>query len=467
MPGVGPQSLCVVDSSTIAQCFPDPNLAAVVAEITTGSAANTNDVLSTYKINRTVQVDAEGKSISDLTGLEYLTNVQRLYLADNNISAVPQISSLTKLTTVDLSGNHITDVTPLDKIVNINSPRFGSHGAELVTLNLANNRISDVTHLKLDNSTISNLVTLNLSGNAITDVTPLAGLYNVTSLNLAGNRVTDLRPFARPNPSDIPLRSLTNLNLSNNGITDANGLQDLTAVNINLAGNHISDSSVFAGKYSGDLNLDGNQISDITPFKTLIRQAPTVGGTVTLSHNRLLDVSPLNDIPDVSSVILTDQDVTLPNAGPVTSLSLTTAKTKCGAYLTPSSITPSSGVYDSASGTVTWRGLSRGTHTVSLTFDDNIPCACTPGVRYNGSITRSVQFVDEPPALHPQGETPAPGATPSGQGPARPGRFANSGSSIVLPAIAAIVALAGAATLIILRTQLRHRPTNAEHAAEQ
>ncbi|MCG8401273.1 MAG: hypothetical protein MJA84_06720, partial [Firmicutes bacterium] len=51
-----------------------------------------------------------GRGISDATGLEHATGIVGLYLADNNLPALPDLSGLTNLKTLALDGNQFTDV---------------------------------------------------------------------------------------------------------------------------------------------------------------------------------------------------------------------------------------------------------------------------------------------------------------------------------------------------------------------
>ena len=78
---------------------------------------------------------------------------------------------LTQLTSLDLEGNQITDLTPLKDLT------------QLTDLNLLNNQITDLTPPK----DLTQLTMLNLMGNQITDLTPLKDLTQLTRLWLSGN----------------------------------------------------------------------------------------------------------------------------------------------------------------------------------------------------------------------------------------------------------------------------------------
>jgi len=94
-----------------------------------------------------------------------------------------QIDSLrymTSLTTLHLSGNQISDLTPLANLTN------------LEVLILGRNRISDLTPL----ANLTNLTQLDMCGNRIGDLTPLSNLTNLEQLCLVQNRISDLAPLS-------------------------------------------------------------------------------------------------------------------------------------------------------------------------------------------------------------------------------------------------------------------------------
>jgi Leucine-rich repeat (LRR) protein len=101
---------------------------------------------------------------------------------------------------------------------------------DVTELNLSGNEISDLTPL----ATLTNLRSLDLSDNFITDLSPLAGLTNLgnefaTYVNLSYNQITDVSPLAN-------LTNLQFLTLHNNQITDLTPLGNLIRLESHLAG---------------------------------------------------------------------------------------------------------------------------------------------------------------------------------------------------------------------------------------
>ena len=101
---------------------------------------------------------AEGRGISDLTGLEFAINLRELNLGDNSI----------------------TDLRPLANLIHLEE------------LGLPENRISDISLL----AGLPNLVHLIISLNPITDLSPLAGLPKFRELKARAIWTTDFSSLA-------------------------------------------------------------------------------------------------------------------------------------------------------------------------------------------------------------------------------------------------------------------------------
>ena len=194
--------------------------------------------------------------IRNLTGLEFATNLERLWLDGSQIADLSPLKNLTNLRQLWLYGSQITDVAPLENLTN------------LISLNLKVSQITDVAPLE----NLTNLRSLELYGNQITDVAPLENLTNLRYLVLGGNQITDISS----------LKNLTNLTgylfLGRNQITDVAPLENLTNVtHLLLEGNQITDVAPLENltnlKY---LELGGNQITDVAPLEKLLEQGTRV-----------------------------------------------------------------------------------------------------------------------------------------------------------------------------------------------
>ncbi|PFA25292.1 internalin, partial [Bacillus cereus] len=115
----------------------------------------------------------KGKEIKDITGLEYMTNLENLTLEGVGLKNIEFISNLKQLNDVNVSHNQIEDVTLLSSLKN------------LQWLNLTDNRIKDVTVL----GSMLDLLSLKLAENEIRDVRPLIQLGQWGTIDVRRQKV--------------------------------------------------------------------------------------------------------------------------------------------------------------------------------------------------------------------------------------------------------------------------------------
>jgi len=194
---------------------------------------------------RTVLDYWEQAGITDLTGLEYASNLEYLDVYENAISDLSPLAGLTQLQYLDVAQNQVTDLAPLAGLT------------RLEFLNIHGNPTGDLTAL----AGLLNLKTLYARQMQISDLSPLSGLCSLEYLELFKNRITSLSPLANlghlsflsfglNQVSDLePLRGLTNLTelrAPQNRITDLGALcsPDMGHLTyLNLLGNYLSDEA--------------------------------------------------------------------------------------------------------------------------------------------------------------------------------------------------------------------------------
>ncbi|MDY3122124.1 leucine-rich repeat domain-containing protein [Suipraeoptans intestinalis] len=148
----------------------------------------------------------EGASIRDLSPLADLTRLESIQLISDNISNIDPLKKLTNLTLLKLDSNQIEDISAL---VNMK---------KLSTLTIRQNQIKDASVL----TGLTALQYADLSSNQITALPDLSNLKTLKTLLLGGNQLTDVTPIGK-------LRSLEELDLSKNpNITDVRALAGLT-----------------------------------------------------------------------------------------------------------------------------------------------------------------------------------------------------------------------------------------------
>jgi internalin A len=293
--------------------FADPILKVLVGAQLGVTAPTVADMVFLKELN------AAGRGISDLTGLEYATNLAILNLGEfyyywvwppelrtNQIEDITPISGLTRLKSLDLSNNQISDISALSGM------------AALETLTLYKNNITDISAL----SGLSNLTSLDLERNQVTDISPLSGLTNLTLLELNSNPIADTSPLSM-------LTGLESLSLSRIGLTTIPELTDLPDLKfLDLVGNQITDISGLSGMSAIEsVSLFGNRItsisalSDVPNLKALglgINQITDVSGLsgltslniVDLTNNRITAIGELTDLPNLFYMDLQNNQIT-------------------------------------------------------------------------------------------------------------------------------------------------------------
>ena len=241
--------LCNWGSGASAQIvdIPDPNLKQAIREtlqLPDGVPITQQEML------RLRDLDASRREITDLTGLEFASNLTGLFISGNFSSSL--------------------DLSPLSNLT------------ELKVLSISRSRIPDLTLL----AKLTQLTGLVLTENEIRDITPLAGLVNLRWLTLLENPIADLSPLAN-------LTQLKELQIRAGRVTDISPLANLTnLIELNLHGNQIVDISPLAGLTQLEkLVIDSNQIVDISPLANLTRLRE-----LKIDRNKIVDFSPLQGL---------------------------------------------------------------------------------------------------------------------------------------------------------------------------
>jgi serine/threonine protein kinase len=144
------------------------------------------------------------QKITDLSGLEVLTELFGLELADNNITELNAISSLNNLETIDLSGNKISDISPLlnlkDKIIAVTLNR--NQLTDFNTINqfkslrwvyLYGNKISSLPEIEID------LEVLHINDNPIDEVSIKNANSTLKYLYIEDTNINDLTKIGNLN----------------------------------------------------------------------------------------------------------------------------------------------------------------------------------------------------------------------------------------------------------------------------
>jgi len=190
------------------------------------------------------KLNADGRGVTDLSGIEYCINLQKLYLGSNQLKDISLLSNLTKLQELTLTNGGIRHISPLSNLTKLQRLRLGS------------NLISDITPL----NKLINLQELYLWYNQISNIRPLRHLTNLQRLGLESNKIKDISSLGS-------LANLQELTLTDNWIIDISFLSNLTKLKrVYLAKNQIRNISPLVnntGIGEGDeVDLKGNPLND-------------------------------------------------------------------------------------------------------------------------------------------------------------------------------------------------------------
>lgn len=214
-----------------------------------GENLTKTDLKNIGKLTKLTWLKLESCHLSNLSFLKGLTNLEELYLADNeDIQKLAPIKNLTKLKILDLS---CTGVLSLSELKNMKKLE------ELRLIGMKNNiKLSGLKNL-------TGLKRLSLSGGAVKKLPSLKNLKKLESLDLSDSSISSLSLSGLPKLQALSLvgcKSLSSVSLS--------GLTKLEYLNLwdcsKLPNISFSDFPNLV-----ELNLAGTGITDFTSLKNL------------------------------------------------------------------------------------------------------------------------------------------------------------------------------------------------------
>ncbi len=275
--------------------FSDPNLEAAVRELIESPVKP----LHASELSKITELDASGRGITSLSGIEYLINLTVLNLENNAVQDVSPLAHLKKLRTLNLINNGLTDIQKanFDKL----------SGGPIQQLNLDYNvtdtrsgqqlRLSDIQIL----AGFTRLNELTLSQNKVSDISPLSTLVNLKKLNLEKNQFRDISALAQ-------LKSLKTLNIGGNDVTDLTPLSGhYQMVHLYLYGNKNVKSVLPLAGLSGlkTLYLDDIAVGDDLPVVANM----TALRSLSIANGQLRDTGALRNLINLRELNLRENDI--------------------------------------------------------------------------------------------------------------------------------------------------------------
>ncbi|MBY6756567.1 leucine-rich repeat domain-containing protein [Clostridium botulinum] len=291
--------------------FEDKNLEEEVRKV-----ANPKDrpkgPLTYMDVSGIKELNVHNKNIKSLKGIEYLKNITKLDISDNNIKDISYLKGLNRLELLNLYNNNIEYISPINNM------------KKLKDINLSKNNVKDISYLKdlnlhhldLRDNKIENIEVLRnkislqhlyLANNSIKDFSPISNLKNLQILYLSHNYSSNYdyakdyynnlkdrdfklnvpiefkdkvfeelvrkeinKPSGYIYPTD--LENIKELDFHNAHIEKLNGIENMTALEkLNLSGTDIKDISLLKCLINlKEVNISNTSISDITALKNSI-----------------------------------------------------------------------------------------------------------------------------------------------------------------------------------------------------
>lgn len=218
-------------------------------------------------------VPAEASSLEDL---KHMTFLEKLTINNRNMSNLNDISELSKLKSLDLTGCRF----PAEELETIASL------SELQELTISGCGLSTLSGLE----TAVNLIYLDASSNSIRKLEPLSNLSKLSELHMQHNVLDDLSVL-----NNLP--ELSKLDVSYNSLSSIAPVTNCVKLTLLNASNNQLTSAGSASTLPllTDLMLDYNSISDISDLSGC--KAMT---TLTISNNSIVDLSPLAGLSNLT-----------------------------------------------------------------------------------------------------------------------------------------------------------------------
>jgi len=261
-------------------------------------------------------------SVSDVSFIENLTGLERLYMAGNGITSLQSLSKCTKLEEIDASDNLLEDLGGLESSIYLKNISFKNNklanidGLKNTTLleyvDLSANKITDISVLAKSKESLKEL---NLSSNTIATIAALTGATILRELDISYNEIEDISPLARS-------FWLTSLSAGCNKIKDISVLSEIGGFNyLSLFLNKIEKTDsirMYDGEEGATLDISYNNIETLVIPQVNYRDLKISGnpltdfsnvykvkaGSITLDYSEIIDLNELKNTECLEYLII-------------------------------------------------------------------------------------------------------------------------------------------------------------------
>ena len=231
-----------------------------------------------WKKNKYISINLEGNQISDLTPLEGL-EIQNLQLANNPLNAPIDLSNTT-IISLDIS-----NTWALENELEIKLPKG------LISLNIDNTGVSSLSQLKQNSDSEYSISSLSTRGNYLVNLEGLENDLDIYNLDISENPISNfdaLKNILADSDENAPIV----LTAENIGLSSLEPLNGIKISNLSVADNEINNFDNFDCDGLYQLNISNNQ--GISGFSKCSNLASLVANSIGLSDlNEVLSLSKL------------------------------------------------------------------------------------------------------------------------------------------------------------------------------
>ena len=284
--------------------FADPTLNNLVHQ---ALSLNPGDPITLANLDSLTYLWVSGQGITNLAGLECARNLQSVDLSRNPIADPSPlswvvslsdlnldtcglqdasfVSGLSQLYWLNLSGNQIHSVPPMENLAaNLHGLNLNNNGCLLAIPRLA---------------VLTNLDSLNLHSDCLSNITFTAGMTHLQSLDVGGDWQYDQNKNWISNISPLTGKDLTWLSLSWNEATNVPIVAAFTNLTSLWASGNPFDSLSFITNLSGlvELAINYSQVTNLTP---LLGHTPLL--YLDASYVAATNLSPISGLTNLTSL---------------------------------------------------------------------------------------------------------------------------------------------------------------------
>ena len=215
-------------------------------------------------------VDLANNGISDISAISTLTSAKTVNLSGNRISKLPTLSALKALTTLYVDHNKIDNIDELEKVTTLTDLDIAYNNVtkveklkaltKLKKLNISGNGIKDIAFAEK----LTALVELRAAENEIEKLDPIDGLTKLEIVDVSSNKISDITAF------DV-MDDLEEVYFSNNTVKMITSLKDKRSLKVlEFTNNQVESISVLSNCTAlKTLKMKQNKITDYSVIKVL------------------------------------------------------------------------------------------------------------------------------------------------------------------------------------------------------